>query len=177
MCDDSLWCILQPSKVYQTVSSSILLCLCWDHVLIHFWVSHNPVRCSKQSVVVNFPLMTSHSQLLCIVTPSDMLWILIGECNQFLFYMWMLCNSLWGVSQPSKMPWTVSQCIQAVPGLLPDLLWGVSQPSEVLWIVSCCSLLTVPLDLSLPTTSLCSWQCLLIHFGASCNLARCTKMF
>src|SRR5260370_301726 len=57
MHDDLLWCVLQPSKAYQTVSSSVLLYLCWDCALICFGVSHNLVRCSEQSV--------SQSQLLC----------------------------------------------------------------------------------------------------------------
>jgi len=57
MHNDLLWCVLQPSKAYQTVSSSILLYLCWDCALICFGVSHNLARCSKQSV--------SQSRLLC----------------------------------------------------------------------------------------------------------------
>src|SRR5260370_12109368 len=86
--------------------------------MIHFGVPHNLVRCSRQSLVA---------------------------CLLMLFYIRFLrahSDLLWGVLQPSEAFWTVSWCIQAVPGLLPDSLWGVSQPSEVLQTVSHCCFFT-----------------------------------
>jgi len=108
---DSLWGVLQPSKAFQTVSWCIQAVpgLLPDSLWGVSQPSKAPWTVSHCHLFtpLNFSLSTSHSHLLWTLTPFHLLDSNIGEYNLFLPYIWTLCDLLWGVSQPSKVFWTV----------------------------------------------------------------------
>src|SRR5260370_1172503 len=86
MLRDLLWCILQPSKVFQTVTG----CMCPVLMLIYvrFWRAHSDLFWG-------------------VLQLSEVFWT-VSRCIQAV--QGMLPDLLWGVLQPSEVLQTVGGC-------------------------------------------------------------------